>query len=200
MINNKNFKLSEIPNFHPVLEHYERLSFWKAEKRKCIEGYWQQGKWMPGPLYYYVNFHNIQFEDDSSVSQAFGLPFLRDIDWELFLLYEECRGFSGFTKDTQYTCDRKYGPEKELALKLKRITKEEVKRLKYIPAREYLRKNHGKNLGKPLYKNSAKHFISIQSRGGGKSYATSGIAEHNFLFDGATDYDDYLSRKKRSFS
>ena len=196
MINNKNYKLDEIPKFHPVLEHYERLSFWKAEKRKCIEGYWQQGKWMPGPLYYYVNFHNIQFEDDSSVAQAFGLPFLRDIDWELFLIYEECRGFSGFTKDTQYTCDRKYGPEKELALKLKRITKEELKRLKYIPAREYLRKNHGKNLGKPLYKNSAKHFISIQSRGGGKSYATSGIAEHNFLFDGATDYDDYLSRKK----
>ena len=161
MINNKNFKLTDIPKFHPVLEHYERLSFWKAEKRKCIEGYWQQGKWMPGPLYYYVNFHNIQFEDDSSVAQAFGLPFLRDID-----------------------------------LKLKRITKEELKRLKYIPAREYLRKNHGKNLGKPLYKNSAKHFISIQSRGGGKSYATSGIAEHNFLFDGATDYDDYLSRKK----
>ena len=196
MINNNNFKLSEVPQFHPVLEHYERLSFWKEAKRKCIEGYWQQGKWMPGPLYYYINFHNIQFEDESSVSQAFGLPFLRDIDWELFLLYEECRGFSGFTNDKKFTCDRKYGPEKELAVKLKRITLEEIKKLEYIPAREYLRKNHGKSLGKPLYKNSAKHFISIQSRGGGKSYATSGIAEHNFLFDGATDYDDYLSRKK----
>lgn len=196
MINNKNFRLDEIPQFHPILEHYERLSFWKEEKRKCIEGYWQQGKWMPGPLYYYINFHNIQFEDDSSVSQAFGLPFLRDIDWELFLIYEECRGFSGFTNDKKYTCDRKYGPEKELALKLQRITKEELKKLEYVPAREYLRKNHGKNLGKPLYKNSAKHFISIQARGSGKSYSTSGIANHNFLFDGATDYDDYLARKK----
>jgi hypothetical protein len=185
MINNKNFRLDEIPQFHPILEHYERLSFWKEEKRKCIEGYWQQGKWMPGPLYYYINFHNIQqFEDDSSVSQAFGLPFLRDIDWELFLIYEECRGFSGFTNDKKYTCDRKYGPEKELALKLQRITKEELKKLEYVPAREYLRKNHGKNLGKPLYKNSAKHFISIQARGSGKSYSTSGIANHktkNFL-------------------
>ena len=196
IVNNSNFKLKEIPNLHPVLEHYERLSFWKEQKRRCIEGYWHSGKWMPGPLYYYVNFHNIQFEDDSSVAQAFGLPFLRDIDWELFLLYEECRGFSGFDGDTKYTCDRKYGPEKDLALKLKRITEQELKKLTYVPAREYLRKNHGKQLGKPLYKNSAKHFISIQARGSGKSYSTSAMTAHNFLFDGATDYDDYLERRK----
>jgi hypothetical protein len=197
IINNSNFKLKEIPNFHPELEFYDRLAFWQGEKRKCIEGYWSSGKWMPGPLYYYINFHNIQFEDDSSVAQAFGLPFLRDIDWELFLLYEECRGFSGFTNDNVYTCDRKYGPEKDLAIKLKRITQAQAESMTYVPAREYLRKNHGKDLGKPLYKNSAKHFMSIQARGSGKSYSSSGIAEHNYLFDGATDYDDYLERKKR---
>ena len=197
IVNNSNFRLKEIPNFHPELEYYERTSFWKEEKRKCIEGYWSSGKWMPGPLYYYINFHNIQFEDDTSVAQAFGLPFLRDIDWELFQLYEECRGFSGFTDDKQFTCDRKYGPEKELSIKLKRITEAEASKLTYIPAREYLRKNHGKSLGKPLYKNSAQHFMSIQARGSGKSYSTSAIVGHNFLFDGATDYDDYLERRKR---
>lgn len=197
IVNNSNFRLNSIPNYHPELEYYERTSFWKDEKRKCIEGYWSSGKWMPGPLYYYINFHNIQFEDDTSVAQAFGLPFLRDIDWELFFLYEECRGFSGFTEDKTYTCDRKYGPEKELSIKLKRITEAEASKLTYIPAREYLRKNHGKSLGKPLYKNSAKHFMSIQARGSGKSYSTSAIVAHNFLFDGATDYDDYLERRKR---
>ena len=197
IINNSNFKLKEIPNFHPELEFYDRLAFWQAEKRKCIEGCWSSGKWMPGPLYYYINFHNIQFEDESSVAQAFGLPFLRDIDWELFLLYEECRGFSGFTNDPKFTCDRKYGPEKDLAIKLKRITQAQTESMTYVTAREYLRKNHGKDLGKPLYKNSAKHFMSIQARGSGKSYSSSGIAEHNYLFDGATDYDDYLERKKR---
>jgi len=195
LVNNSNFRLSEIPNYHPELEYYDRLTFWKGEKRKCIEGYWSSGKWMPGPLYYYINFHNIQFEDDSSVAQAFGLPFLRDIDWELFLIYEECRGFSGFSNDKIYTCDRKFGPEKDLALKLGRITEKESQSMTFISAREYLRKNHGKDLGKPLYKNSSQHFISMQSRGGGKSYASSGIADHNFLFDGATDYDDYLERK-----
>jgi hypothetical protein len=196
IINNSNFLVGEIPNYHPELEYYERLTFWGEQKRKCIEGNWQSGKWMPGPLYYYVNFHNILFEDDSSVAQATGLPWLRDIDWELFLLYEECRGFSGFTDDNLHTCDRKYGPEKELAIKLGRITKKEAESKIYIEARDYLRKNHGKSLGKPLYKNSAKHFISIQSRGGGKTYASSGIGNHNFLFDGATDYDVYLERKK----
>jgi hypothetical protein len=196
IVNNSNFRLSSIPNFHPELEYYERVSFWKDEKRKCIEGCWSSGKWMPGPLYYYINFHNIQFEDDSSVAQAFGLPFLRDIDWELFLLYEECRGFSGFSDDKKSTCDRRYGPEKELSIKLKRITEAEAESMEYIPAREYLRKNHGKSLGKPLYKNAAKHFMSIQARGSGKSYSTSAIVAHNFLFDGATDYDDYLDRRK----
>jgi hypothetical protein len=196
IIENSNFRLKEIPNFHPELEYYERVGFWKEEKRKCIEGYWVSGKWMSGPLYYYINFHNIQFEDDTSVAQAFGLPFLRDIDWELFLIYEECRGFSGFELDTKFTCDRKYGPEKELAIKLKRITEADAAKLTYISARDYLRQNHGKNLGKPLYKNSAKHFMSIQARGSGKSYSTSAIVAHNFLFDGATDYDDYLERRK----
>jgi hypothetical protein len=196
IINNSNFRLSSIPDYHPELEYYERVSFWKEEKRKCIEGYWSSGKWMPGPLYYYINFHNIQFEDDSSVAQAFGLPFLRDIDWELFLLYEECRGFSGFSEDKNFTCDRRYGPEKELSIKLKRITEAEANAMEYIPAREYLRKYHNKSLGKPLYKNAAKHFMSIQARGSGKSYSTSAIVAHNFLFDGATDYDDYLERRK----
>lgn len=196
IVNNSNFKLEEIPNLHPDLEYYERISFWQEQKRRCIEGYWVSGKWMPGPLYYYINFHYILFEDDSSVAQAVGLPWLRDIDWELFWFYEECRGFSGFELDTKVTCDRKYGPEKELSIRLNRITEKEAQTKVYTNARDYLRKNHGKSLGKPLYKNSAKHFMSIQSRGGGKSYGSSGIGAHNFLFDGATDYDVYLERKK----
>ncbi len=172
MINNANYILEEIPNYHPELQYYERITFWGDQKRKCIEGHWIGGQWMPGPLYYYVNFHNILFEDDSSVSQALGLPWLRDIDWELFLAYEECRGFSGFEKDTKNTCDRKYGPEKELSIKLGRITEKEANSKTYIDAREYLSRNHGKNLGKPLYKNSSQNFISIQARGGGKSFVT----------------------------
>lgn len=195
LINNSNFLIKEIPNFHPILEEYDRFSFWKEEKRKCIEGYWSCGKWVSGPLYYYINYHHIKIQTGVSASQGVALPMFRDLEWELFYYYEECRGFSGFSEDNIYTCDRKYGPDKDVSILLQRITKEESESKIYIPAREYLRKIHSKSLGKPLYKNEAKHFISIQSRGSGKTYSSSGISAHNFLFDGATDYDIYLERK-----
>lgn len=198
MINNSLFRLQEIPKYNPVSQHYDRLAFWKENKKRCIEGYWVGGKWMPGPLYFYINFFNIQFEDPKSVAQGLGLPFLRDIDWELFLIYEECRGFSGFTGDTLHTCHRWYGPDKKLALDLGWITEEETKTKIYVPARDYLRKIHPGNLGKPLYGNSAKNLISTQSRGSGKSYSSSSLTLHNFLFSGATDYDDYLERLKNN--
>lgn len=47
MINNELFKLKEIPNYHPIVDKYERTDFWREEKRKCIEGYWVGGYWMP---------------------------------------------------------------------------------------------------------------------------------------------------------
>lgn len=197
LINNNNFLLKEIPNYHPILEQYDRLSFWKEQKRYCIEGYWSSGKWMPGPLYYYVNFHHINIESKSG-SQVTSLPFLRDIDWELFFLYEECRGFSGFSKDLKHTCDRKYGPEKEEAILFGQITRKEADSKIYIPARDYLRTVFSTKMGKPLYNNSAKNFISVQSRGGGKTYSTSGICGHNFIFDGAKDYDQYINEKKNN--
>lgn len=202
--NNASFKLDKVPTYNPLTQRFELLNFWGKEKRKCIEGMWAQSddkteyKFMPGPLYFYVNFFHIQLESKGSKSLSMGLPWLRDIEWDLFRIYEECRGFSGFEHDKIYTCDRRYGPEKALSLQLGRITKEEADSKTYIPAREYLAKNHSQDLGKPLYDNEAKHFISIQARGSGKSYSSAGIALHNFLFDGAIDYDTYLAMKKKS--
>lgn len=192
LIENSNFKLDEIPKFHPITQKFERLSFWKEQKKRCIEGYWVSGKWMPGPLYYYINFHHIEIEIKGVRGQVAGLPFLRDIDWELFFYYEECRGFSGFRDDEQYTCHRYWGPEKDIALKLGYITELELQGKTYVPAREYLRKNHGKSLGKAEYNNQAQNFISIQARGGGKSFASAALISHNYLFAGATDYDLYF--------
>lgn len=196
MINNSNFILPEIPNYHPIIDKYDRLDWWKEQKRRCIEGYWFGGKWMPPELYYYVNFHTITFESEEN--QSIGRPWLRDIDWEKAYIYTEACGFSGFELDTIYTCDRRYGPDKEKAIKYKRITEEEVNSKKYVPTREYLTKVHPKNLGKPLYKNSAKHLIDLESRGGGKSFWASGCINHNFLFDGARDYDKYMLNKRNN--
>jgi len=190
----REFKLDKIPEFHPISQKYDRIQFWREHKRYCIEGKWSNGIWMPPELYYYVNFHNIKFEDDGGTVTSIGLPWLRDIEWDKAYVFSEACGFSGFELDTQYTCNRWYGPEKETALSYNWVTEEDLKRKKYIPAREYLRRRHKKSLGKALYENSAKNIIDLESRGGGKSYWMSALILHNLLFDGARDYDKYLDK------
>jgi len=198
MINNDNFIIKEIPKFHAISQRYDRVAFWREQKKNVIEGYWSSGKWMPGTLYYYVNFHTIRFEDVGSASRKIGKPWLRDIEWDKAYVYEEAMGFSGFSGDTKYTCDRRYGPEREKALTYGWITEEELKRREYINAREYLRKLHSSNLGKPLYNNQAKNVLDLEARGGGKSYWSSALILHNFLFDGAYDYETYLENKRNN--
>ena len=196
MINNSEFLIGKVPDFHPIAERYESREWWREQKKRAIEGYWVGGKWMPPELYYYVNFHNIKYETDEGVSTAVGLPWLRDLEWEKSYLYAEACGFSGFELDTKFTCDRRYGPEKKLNLKLGWITQEEINLKTYIDVREYLKRPYTENLGKPIYKNSAKNVLDLEGRGGGKSYWASGCIAHNFLFDGARDYDYYLQRKR----
>lgn len=198
MINNSEFLIGKVPDFHPVAERYEAREFWREQKRRCIEGYWVGGKWMPPELYYYVNFHNIKYETDEGVSTSIGLPWLRDIEWEKAYLYTEACGFSGFERDTKYTCDRRYGPEKELNLRLGWITQEEVNSKEYMDVKDYLARPYTEDLGKPIYRNGAKNVIDLEGRGGGKSYWASGCILHNFLFDGARDYDSYLERRREN--
>jgi len=162
MVNNDNFLVKEIPKYHAISQRYERVSFWKEEKRKCIEGCWSSGKWMPGPLYFFSNYHTIRFEDEGGTSRRVGRPWLRDIDWEKAYVYEEACGFSGFSDDPLYTCDRKFGPEKERALKYGWITESEAKTKIYTPAREYLRRMHPANMGKPQYRNQSKNVMDLE--------------------------------------
>jgi len=194
MINNDCFLEKEIPRFHAITQKYDRLQYWREQKRRIIEGYWVGGKWMPPELYYYVNFHTITFEDGAFMGT--GRPWLRDLEFEKAYIWTEACGFSGFTGDSLHTCHRWYGPEKDKALKYGWITKEELSKKIYVPAREYLQRIHPGNLGKPLYLNEAKHIIDLESRGGGKSFWASGCIVHNYITDGARDYDEYLSKTK----
>ena len=141
---------------------------------RCIEGYWVGGVWMPGNLYFYINYWTILLNKTAhSKTKTPGKPFLRDLEWEFFYNWVEARGFSGFTDDTKYTCNRDYEGQDN-----------------YIPAREYLRKTHSKNLGGPLFENEAKNFMMMGSRGFGKSYSVAGgVAGHEFVFDGMKSYD-----------
>lgn len=181
MINNSLFKITEVPDFHPIVDRYERRDWWKDIKRKCIEGCWQSGKWMPPELFYYINFHHIEFEE--GIHRGIGLPWLRDIDWEAAYYYTEATGFSGFELDREYSCNRRLlNPDKEDILLFctdrssgeimpsfyNNFFKEDGSYKTYIPAKDYIRKLHLSNLGKPLYYNDAKHIVEMSSRGYGK--------------------------------
>lgn len=161
-----------------------------------VEGHWHDGKWMPGSLYYYVNFMKISLsEKGSSKGKVLARPFLRDLEWEKAYVYMEAKGFSGFLEDEEYSCYRELQIPKEERLfeTPKNCYKKNGEEKTYVHARDYLRKIHSKNLGKPLFDNDAQNVIDLESRGNGKSYDAAGKISHNFLTDGATDYDDYLA-------
>lgn len=215
MINNSEFKIKEYPTFHPIIDKWERVSWWKEQKRRIFEGYWVGGKWMPPELYYYINFHKIIIED--GIYRSLALPWLRDIDWDKFYIYTEAIGFSGFENDDLVSCHRdlneflnKNITKDELILKTckdkdsnpndakiyRSMFKKNGQPKKYEDARAYLKKNHLKEKGKPVYYNQAKHLIDLESRGGGKSFSGSGLISHNYITDGIKDYDYWLECKE----
>lgn len=204
MISNELFKIKEFPKFIP--ESSKHIDFWRMIKRHCIEGMWQGGKWMPGITFQFVNVWHIGLKESvTSKSEIIAKPFLRDLEWEKGYIFAEARGFSGFSLDENYSCNiklkevltDKHGVSLTKAEDLTHDCYKKDGSLKqFIPAREYLRKIHSGNLGKPLYENQSYNVIDIESRGGGKSYWGANMIAHNFLFDGAVDYDEYLERKK----
>lgn len=202
---NEEYIIKEIPNFNPISQHFERLSWWKEQKKRCIEGYWIRGKWMPGVLYYYVNFHYILLSSGgANAGKQLGRPWCRDLEWDKAYVYMEARGFSGFKDDPYFTCNNLL--EENTLKKLKDndmlqlyidagYIREEDLNKKYIHARPYLRSIHPENYGKPLFQNEAQNVVDLECREGGKSYWAAGMIAHNFLFDGAYDYDQYMESK-----
>lgn len=195
--------------------HIDYKKYWSEQIRNSIDGIWYKGVWIPPTLYMFANMWHIKLQRKGG-GEYIGRPNIRpDIEWDKHLLYTEARGFSGFELDTKYTCDRRYlelekdFPEYWLLsdieinvnlrekLEEKNYKRETIDfRKRYISAREYLRKRHSSHLGKALYENECKNIVDIETRGSGKSYTASCIAGQNFLFDGAKDYDDYISRIK----
>lgn len=214
MVKNKNF-IHKIETISPFSMKY--IPYWKSMKKRCIEGFWAEGKWMPGSLYFYVNFGRILMHVGGSKTKSIGRPNLRDVEWEKSFVYMEAKGFSGFEEDnitcSEYVAEIELleGSEKEDKIRnyidRGKITKTEVLNPESFPekpqlksyekARGYLRKIHHKNLGKALFKNNARNVVDLECRRIGKSYyAGIGMIAHNFLFDGATDYDVFMESKK----
>ena len=203
------------PRLNPLGVKYKR--YWKKEKRKCIDGEWVEHegdwKWVSGPLYWFVNFWKIKLNPKGVKSKIkrTGIPFLRDLEWIKAQLTEEVRGFSGFEDDDKITChtilkdvNPVTDPQEFEDLLMEYNNPELIKQniissdgsfKTFMPAREYLRLYFDEPLGKAQYFNFNYNMADMEARGGGKSYWASACLAHNFLFDGATDYDEYLELK-----
>lgn len=213
--NRKNFLITEVPTLHPQSLGYS--VYWKTHKRRCIEGFWSlddsdiqvdvdkvlpqdtldsQGKWrfMPGNLYFYVNFGTILHKPDDAPKSSPKKkirPLLRDLEWELFYNWLEARGFSGFKDDEKYTCNRELIDKNHKGEYDSTCYNSDGKLKDYIPARDYLRQLHDKQLGYPLYQNMAQDLFWLGARGLGKSFSVGGgIVLPELLFDGAKIYDE----------
>lgn len=213
--NRKNFLITEVPTLHPQSLGYS--VYWKTHKRRCIEGFWSiddadvqidvdkaipqdtlasSAKWrfMPGNLYFYVNFGTILHKPDDAPKSSPKKkirPLLRDLEWELFYNWLEARGFSGFKDDEKYTCNRELIDKNHKGEYDETCYNSEGKLKDYIDAREYLRKLHDKQLGYPLYQNMAQDLFWLGARGLGKSFSVGGgIVLPELLFDGAKVYDE----------
>lgn len=228
-INNRdNFLIKNFPVIHPKSIHYK--TFWREQKRRVIEGFWsiddsevsidvaskvnpseyKSDKWryMPSNLYFYVNIGSIAHRPKGMPKTSPKIiirPYLRDLEWEFFYNWAECRGFSGFMDDEEYSCNN--------LLKLEEITDEELmqesfdingeivdtiynnffnkegKRKKYIEPKIGLRKLYNKPMGLALFNNEAKNLLVLGARGGGKSYiAAVGVSLHEVITNGTKYY------------
>lgn len=146
LINNSEFliKESEIPST-PIKFSVDAKDWYREQKRRCVEGYWVGGKYMPPQLYFYVNFWNILLNKGKSKSKIISKPWLRDVEWEVFPAYLCARGLSGFdgALNVQDT------PERMLS---------------------FLKENN-KSFGCPQYDNEATDLMVMTARETGKELA-----------------------------
>jgi hypothetical protein len=73
----------------PDKKSAERRSFVLEEKRKCREGVNINGIYIPGGLYFHLNYYHLQGDDLKSGKKSVFLPRLRDNEWVFFNDYEE---------------------------------------------------------------------------------------------------------------
>lgn len=221
LYNIKPFINREHPEYHPQSHKY--IEYWEEQEKRCLEGFWGLDndsrnlggwRWMPGNLYYYINFCVIKDEDEDGNATVTINPLLRDIDWWLSYSWITARGFSGFDNDPEYTCNRivkkwekvkeaedrgiKLNPKDRLTPKeeaklhqIPHIKKEDGSFKKYIDARDYLKQTFDKPKGKALFGNEAKNLMVLGPRGWGKSYyAGNAVIGHEYTFFGKKYFDD----------
>lgn len=195
--NRASWLIENIPNYHPDNPKHTKL--WRGYKKSCIEGVWGKdfGKYrfMPGLLYFYVNFCTILDVDRDNKARKKIRPMLRDLEWERGYMCTAAYGFSGFADDEENTCHWNAYEFEQGDMEEERLHhscfNSEGKVKKFVDPRQYLRQLHDRPLGRPLYYNNAKNTFELGSRGGGKSYWYSlAVNLHELTFDGAKVYNE----------
>jgi len=202
-------------NLHPNSIPYKK--YWSKQLRRCIEGYWvnDNGTWvfMMPKLYFYINISQIIDTDKKNKSRKRIFPRMRDIEWITFTYILCCQGFSGFSSDDKYTCNKtvkRIEDEEELSdYEMSFITEScynsEGKLKKYIDPWTYLTRTYlidepcETPLGRPLYDNQVSNGMLLAARGIGKSYSIfSGDLPHEFLTGGVKFWEDVESMMTRT--
>lgn len=203
--NLKQFKAPTPPRIHP--DHPDYVDFWSRESKKCIEGIWgkEWGKYryMPGKLYF-LNYTIIQHTIEEQKLTLDIKPLIVDYYWDFAYMSLVAYGFSGFTKDEEYTAciavdDYNKGRiSKQYLPKEAFNSKGEVKT--FIAPLEYIAKLHNTPMGKASFSNPTMNVMVFGSRGGGKSYWVAlAELEYNYIFKGAKVYDNnYINNLLRA--
>lgn len=66
--------------------------FWDEQFRRCIAGYKPEGyHWIPGRLYFYLNFCKIKVDDETGQRKKTGSPLYRELDYDLAMTFEKAK-------------------------------------------------------------------------------------------------------------
>ena len=177
---------------HLLVDTYEYTTYWTEEFKRCVLGYWYNGRYITPQLYFYINHYRILVSNNSggkkSKVQTFSRPILRDVEWVVFYNYFVCRGFSGFREDDEYSCNNDLLIDNYLSVTVdinSDLINSKGDLKKYMSPREYLYKNHSKHYETPLYDNDSLNLCMMTSRGKGKSMMCGGLLAHEYTFNGA---------------
>lgn len=141
--------------------------------KRCIEGYWLGGYYMPSGLYFYTHMGTIQLTEEDSNVKSLSRPKLRDIELNFFPNFLIARGFSGFELDEEYSSHR--------ILLEPNITDEYLKkkhpstinssgnRKQFIPPLSNLTMQHPYHKGRALFYNEAYNLMLMGARNFGKA-------------------------------
>lgn len=216
--NNSNYRIKSIPSYHP--DSMKFTSFWRTQRKRIFEGCWipdtkeididlsieldysnlekkitDNWRWIPPVLYFYINYGTILHKAENAPRTAPKqkiTPYLSDFELAFAYNWSEARGFSGFEDDEIYTCNNDvpdFLTGKILTPHRSCYNKNgDIK--KYIHARQYLRKLWDSPLGRHLYFNEAENLMLLSARGGGKSWFSAHILEHEIITDGSRYYTE----------